>query len=150
MSYFLLIFLYIFIFFSAQFNNNSIKKNCPTHGFNSTHVSWVGLNFFLTHHNGLGQKISLTRPMHTPSLNICKVVRTSCRTSYKPLCDKMVARSHPWSLDSWGRGYECVCFRVSEEEKLFKWCLVRKGRRKKKWWSWVFSPLAHQKIFYLK
>ena len=24
------------IFFSAQFNNNSNKKNCPTHGFNPT------------------------------------------------------------------------------------------------------------------
>ena len=68
------------IFFSAQFNNNSNKNNCSTHGFNSTQpnpygLSWVGLDlcnglgwvkFFLTHHGGLGQKISLTRPMHTP------------------------------------------------------------------------------------
>ena len=30
------------IFFSAKFNNNSNKKNCPTHGFNPTHVGWVG------------------------------------------------------------------------------------------------------------
>ena len=31
------------IFFSAQFNNNSNKKkNCPTHGFNPTHVGRVG------------------------------------------------------------------------------------------------------------
>ena len=29
------------IFFSAQFNNNNIKKSCPTHGFNQTHVDWV-------------------------------------------------------------------------------------------------------------
>ena len=49
------------IFFSAQFNNNSNKKNFPTHGFNSTQgwvglgwvelnlcdgLGWVGLNFF--------------------------------------------------------------------------------------------------------
>ena len=35
-----------------------IKKNCPTHGFNPTHMGWVGLDlcdelgwveFFLTH-----------------------------------------------------------------------------------------------------
>ena len=50
------------IFFSTQLKNNSNKKKiCPTHGFNPTHVSWVGLgwtyvmgwvelNFFLTHH----------------------------------------------------------------------------------------------------
>ena len=46
------------IFFSAQNNNNSNKKNCPTYGFNRTqpnpcrlgwtHVmGWIGLNFFL-------------------------------------------------------------------------------------------------------
>ena len=34
------------IFFSTQFNNNSNKKNCPTHKFNPTHMGWVGLNFF--------------------------------------------------------------------------------------------------------
>ena len=34
------------IFFFAQFNNNSNKKNCPTHKFNPTHMGWVGLNFF--------------------------------------------------------------------------------------------------------
>ena len=56
------------IFFSAQFNN----KNCPTHGFNPTQpnpcgLGWVGLNFFLTHYGGLGQKIPSTRPMHTPN-----------------------------------------------------------------------------------
>ena len=32
------------IFFSAQFNNNSNKKNCPSHRFNPTHVGWVGLD----------------------------------------------------------------------------------------------------------
>ena len=32
---------------------------------NPTHIGWVGLNFFFTHHGGLGQKISLTQPMHT-------------------------------------------------------------------------------------
>ena len=26
------------IFFSAQFNNNSNKKSCPTHEFNLTHM----------------------------------------------------------------------------------------------------------------
>ena len=54
------------IFFSAQFNNNSNKKNCPTHGFNPTQsnlyeLCWVGLDFcdgldwvkfFLTNHGG--------------------------------------------------------------------------------------------------
>ena len=50
------------IFFSAQFNNNSNKKHCPTCGFNPTQpnptqpmwvrlnlcdgLGWVGLNFF--------------------------------------------------------------------------------------------------------
>ena len=31
------------IFFSAQFNNNSNKKNCPTHGFNP--IQRCGLNW---------------------------------------------------------------------------------------------------------
>ena len=45
------------IFFSAQNNNNSNKKNCPTYGFNRTQpnpcrlgwthvIGWIGLNFF--------------------------------------------------------------------------------------------------------
>ena len=64
------------IFFSTQFNNNSNKKNCPTHGFNLTQPNPCGLDwayvmgwveFFLTHHGGLGQKIPSTRPMHTPN-----------------------------------------------------------------------------------
>ena len=69
------------IFFSAQFNNNSNKKNCPTHGFNPTQPNSCGLGrvgldlcdelswveFFLTHHGGLGQKIPSTQPMHTAS-----------------------------------------------------------------------------------
>ena len=38
------------IFFSAQFNNNSNKKNCQTHGFNPTQhnpcgLDWVGLDW---------------------------------------------------------------------------------------------------------
>ena len=64
------------IFFSAQFNNNSNKKNCTTHEFNPTRpnpcgLGWtyvidrVVLNFFLTHHSGLGQKIPSTRPNPT-------------------------------------------------------------------------------------
>ena len=36
------------------------KKSC------STQPMWVGLNFFLTHHGGLGHKISSTQPIHTP------------------------------------------------------------------------------------
>ena len=32
----------------------------------STQPMWVGLNFFLTHHGGFGQKIPLTQPIHTP------------------------------------------------------------------------------------
>ena len=47
------------IYFSAQFNNNSNKKNCPIHvgwvGLGWIYViGWVGLNFFLTHHGVLG------------------------------------------------------------------------------------------------
>ena len=45
---------------------------------NLTHVGWVGLGlcdglgwveFFLTHHGRLDQKIPLTRPMHTHIAN---------------------------------------------------------------------------------
>ena len=66
------------IFFSTQFNNDSNKKNYPTHEFNPTqpnptHVNWIGLDkcdglswveFFFIHHDELGKKISSTRPMH--------------------------------------------------------------------------------------
>ena len=50
------------IFLFAQFNNNSNRENCPTHGFHLTldlcdGLDWV--EFFLTHHGRLGQKISL-------------------------------------------------------------------------------------------
>ena len=58
------------IFFSAQFNNNSNKKNCPTHRFNPTHVGWVGLNFFLLTMEGWVIKFTQpdpTRLMHTLS-----------------------------------------------------------------------------------
>ena len=46
------------IYFSAQFNNNSNKKNCPIHvgwvGLGWIYViGWVELNFFLTHHGVL-------------------------------------------------------------------------------------------------
>ena len=39
------------IFLFAQFNNNSNKKNYPTHVFNPTRpnpceLGWIGLNFF--------------------------------------------------------------------------------------------------------
>ena len=72
----------------------------PTHvgwvGLGWTYVmGWVGLNFFLTHHGGFGQKISLTRPIHTPRLNHdaenirfmspIREVRNNVVTS--PLCD---------------------------------------------------------------
>ena len=64
------------IFFSTQFNNNSNKKIVQPMGstrLNPTHVGWVDLgwiyvmgwvrlNFFLTHHGGLGQKIPSTQP----------------------------------------------------------------------------------------
>ena len=33
-----------FIFFFTQFNNNN-NKICQTHGFNPTHVGWVGLGW---------------------------------------------------------------------------------------------------------
>ena len=33
------------IFFSAQFNNNSNIKNCPTHGFNPTQPNPCGLGW---------------------------------------------------------------------------------------------------------
>ena len=65
--------------FPAQVNNNSNKKNYPTHRFNPTQpdpheLGWIGLDlcnglgwveFFLTHHGGLGQKIPLTQPNPT-------------------------------------------------------------------------------------
>ena len=68
------------------FINSSGK--CDIYFFN---VGWVGLDlcdglgwveFFLTHHSGLGQKIISTRLIHTPtfyfvnkSLSPCKCVR---------------------------------------------------------------------------
>ena len=67
------IYIYIFFFF-VQFNNNSKKNIVQPMGStrtNTTHVGWVGLmdrlgwvglNFFLTNHGGLGQKIPFTRP----------------------------------------------------------------------------------------
>ena len=36
-------------------------------------LGWV--EFFLTHHGGLGQKMSLTRPMHTPKFVKLKVLK---------------------------------------------------------------------------
>ena len=44
-----MIYIYIYIF-SVQFNNNSNKKNCPTHGFNLNQhnpcgLGWVGLGW---------------------------------------------------------------------------------------------------------
>ena len=33
------------IFFSAEFNNNSNKKNCPTHGFSPTQPNPYGLGW---------------------------------------------------------------------------------------------------------
>ena len=55
------------LYFSAQFNNNSNKKKLsnPWVQPNPTQPMWVGLDlcdglgwveFFLTHHGGLGQK----------------------------------------------------------------------------------------------
>ena len=69
------------IFFSTQFNNNSNKKKLsnpwvqpdPTQPM-WVRLGWVGLDlydglswveFFLTHHGGLGQKIPLTQPNPT-------------------------------------------------------------------------------------
>ena len=34
------------IFFLLNLIIIVIKKNCPTHKFNPTHMGWVGLNFF--------------------------------------------------------------------------------------------------------
>ena len=64
---------------------SSIRPN-PTHvgwiGFGWTYVmGWVGLGwveFFLTHHDGLGQKISSTRPMHTPNFLTSIVLDWEC------------------------------------------------------------------------
>ena len=68
------------IFFSAQFNNNSNKKNYPIHKFNPTQpnscglgwtyvMSWVRLNFFLPTIAGWVKKfpqLDPIIPMHTP------------------------------------------------------------------------------------
>ena len=45
-----------------------IKKNLsnPWVQLDPTQPMWVGLNFFFTHHGGLGQKIPSTQPIHTP------------------------------------------------------------------------------------
>ena len=59
------------IFFSAQFNNNSNKKKFSNPwvqpdpcGLGWTYVmGWV--EFFMTDHGGLGQKIPSTRPNST-------------------------------------------------------------------------------------
>ena len=58
------------IFFSAQFNNNSNKKKLsnPWVQPNPCGLGWVGLGwieFFLTHHGGLSQKIPSPRPNPT-------------------------------------------------------------------------------------
>ena len=70
------------IFFSAQFNSNKKNLSNPWVQLDSTQPMWVGLDlcdelgwveFFLTHHSGLGKKILSTqpnpiRPMHTPTI----------------------------------------------------------------------------------
>ena len=55
------------IFFLLNLIIIVIKKILPNPWvqLDPTRPMWVGLNFFLTHHGGLGQKISLTQPMHT-------------------------------------------------------------------------------------
>ena len=55
------------IFFLLNLIIIVIKKNLsnPWVQLDPTQPMWVGLNFFFTHHGGLGQKISLTQPMHT-------------------------------------------------------------------------------------
>ena len=58
--------IFIFIFFSTQFNNNNKQKNSKPCGLGWTYVmGWVGFGWveiFLTHYGGLGQKIPLTQP----------------------------------------------------------------------------------------
>jgi len=67
----------VIYFFPAQFNNNSNKKIFQPMGSTRPDPTGVGLGwtyvmdwveFFLTHHDGLGQKIPPIRPMHTPTL----------------------------------------------------------------------------------
>ena len=84
------------IFFSAQFNNNNNNKNCPTQGFNPTHVGWVGLGwveFFLTHHDGLGQKIPSTQPMHTLMHKYTKHTQENCIRKKKTRITKIKNQS---------------------------------------------------------
>ena len=68
------------IFFSTQLIIIVIKKivqPMDSTQTNPTHMGWVGLDlcdglgwveFFLTHHGGLSQKILSTRPMYTPHI----------------------------------------------------------------------------------
>ena len=61
--FFLLNLIIIIIIIIINFSNSWVQPD-------RTRSMWVGLGwikYFLTHHGGLGQKISLTRPMHTPS-----------------------------------------------------------------------------------
>ena len=46
-------------------------------------VGWV--EFFLTHHDGLGQKIPLTRPMHTPNTNLIRPIHTPSANLIQPM-----------------------------------------------------------------
>ena len=64
----------VMFFFLLNLIRIVIKKNYPTHGFNPTQPNPYGLGwtyvmgwieFFLTHHGGLGQKIHSTRPNPT-------------------------------------------------------------------------------------
>ena len=98
----------IFIFFSTQFNNK--KKICQTHGFNPTHVGWVELgwtyvmgwvrlNFFLTHHDGLGQKIPSTRPNPTHAHPYTTLSRISPSQS---------GRWSPWVGHTFAGGIVCA------------------------------------------
>ena len=64
-------YLYLYIYFSIQFNNNNNNNNNKifVQLMGSIRPMWVGLSwtyvmvwveFFFTHHGGLGQKILLT------------------------------------------------------------------------------------------
>ena len=95
---FFLIYLYLY-FFSTQFNNNKKKYlskwwvQLDPCGLDWTYVmDLVGLNFFLTHHGGLGQKLPLTRPNPTHAHPKTEITVLLKRYEMVMICNTMQVR----------------------------------------------------------